>query len=142
LLDVLAREATEDVAGIVGLEPGCLSVFKDEMRKQFPADPRAEHFAKNAWLFGDFLVPQNYLPPPFAAEVLVHQHCHQKALSGTKSDQELLRRMGATHRALGSGCCGMAGSFGFNPDHAELSGAIGEQVLLPAVRKALTPPLS
>jgi Fe-S oxidoreductase len=135
-LEVLSGEAAGNVAGIVGLEPGCMSVFKDEMRKQFPSDPRAEYLAKNTWLLGDFLVAQNYAPPPFAADVLVHEHCHQKALFGTKGDQELLRSMGAKHRTLDSGCCGMAGSFGFNPEHAELSMAIGEQVLLPAARNA------
>ena len=124
------------LAGQLPDAPGCMSVFKDELRKQFPSDPRADYLAKNTWLLGDFLVAQNYSPPPFAADVLVHEHCHQKALFGTKGDQELLRRMGAEHRTLDSGCCGMAGSFGFSPEHAELSMAIGEQVLLPAVRKA------
>ncbi|MEO6985854.1 MAG: FAD-binding and (Fe-S)-binding domain-containing protein [Paralcaligenes sp.] len=121
---------------LVGLEPGCMSVFKDELVKMFPGDSRARRIADNAWLLSDFLVSRNYQPPRLDVEVMIHTHCHQKALFGVKGDQELLNRMGARWTQLDSGCCGMAGSFGFNPDHEALSRNIGEQVLFPALRAA------
>jgi Fe-S oxidoreductase len=111
-----------------------MSVFKDELLKMYPDDPRAKKLAASTWLLGDFLVHAGYKPPVYEVDVLVHGHCHQKSLFGTKGDQLLLEQMGARARFLDSGCCGMAGSFGFNPDHVEISKAIGEEVLLPAVR--------
>lgn len=121
---------------LVGLEPGCLSVFKDEMLKLFPKDARAVQLAQRTTMLGDFLVKAGYRPPPMPVDVLVHGHCHQKSIFGTAGDTTLLDRMQARWRLLDSGCCGMAGSFGFHPDHAELSNAIGEQILFPAVREA------
>jgi Fe-S oxidoreductase len=123
------------VFGVVGLEPGCMSVFKDELLKMFPDDPRAQRLAANTWLLGDFLVAQDYVPPIYEVDVLVRTHCHQKSLLGIKGDQALMERMGARAHFLDSGCCGMAGSFGFNPAHIEISKAVGEEVLLPVVRK-------
>jgi Fe-S oxidoreductase len=121
---------------IVGLEPGCMSVFKDELLKLFPDDPRAQQVSRMATLLGDFLHDAGYRPPRLDRQVLVHAHCHQKSLFGIKGDVALLAAMGVNARHLDSGCCGMAGSFGFNPDHAELSLKVGEQSLLPAVRAA------
>jgi FAD/FMN-containing dehydrogenase/Fe-S oxidoreductase len=136
ILDALGPQLEQGVA-LVGLEPGCLSVFKDELLKLFPDDARAQRLAKQSFLLGDFLVAQGYVPPKIDADVLVHAHCHQKALFGNAgSDMALLRQAGARATLLDSGCCGMAGSFGFNPKHAALSLQIGEQVLLPAVRAA------
>ena len=138
ILDSIGDQLIDEkdgVVGLVGLEPGCLSVFKDELLKFFPDDPRAQALASKTRLLGDFLVEVGYQPPTFEADVLVHTHCHQKSLFGAKGDRLLLERMGARAQFLDSGCCGMAGSFGFNPDHEELSRAVGEEVLLPAVRK-------
>jgi Fe-S oxidoreductase len=135
---VIGAELTDErggVVAVVGLEPGCMSVFKDELLKMFPDDPRAKKLAASTWLLGDFLVSTNYRPPVFEVDVLVHAHCHQKSLFGTKGDQTLLEQMGARATFLDSGCCGMAGSFGFNPAHIDISKAVGEEVLLPAVRK-------
>jgi FAD/FMN-containing dehydrogenase/Fe-S oxidoreductase len=120
---------------LVGLEPGCMSVFKDELLKFFPDDPRAKLLASQSYLLGDFLHEQGYVPPTLDCDVLVHSHCHQKALFGTKGDVALLSALGAKADFIDSGCCGMAGSFGFNPEHIETSKAVGELVLLPAVRK-------
>ncbi|MFZ4063209.1 MAG: FAD-binding and (Fe-S)-binding domain-containing protein [Polynucleobacter sp.] len=121
---------------VVGLEPGCMSVFKDELLKFFPDDPRARLLSSNTYLLGDFLHEHGYVPPPLDCEVLVHSHCHQKSLFGTKGDVALLTALGAKADYIDSGCCGMAGSFGFNPKHIEISKAVGELVLLPAIRKA------
>ncbi|WP_051974693.1 FAD-binding and (Fe-S)-binding domain-containing protein [Cupriavidus necator] len=125
----------EEPVRLVGLEPGCLSVFKDELPKLFPDDPRARRLADRVILLGDFLLERDYVPPRLEADVLVHAHCHQKSLFGTQGDMEMLERSGARATLLDSGCCGMAGSFGFHPDHIELSRGVGEQVLLPEVRK-------
>lgn len=121
---------------IVGLEPGCMSVFKDELLKFFPNDPKAKLLSTNTYLLGDFLHEHGYLPPPLDCEVLVHSHCHQKSLFGTKGDVALLAAMGAKAKFIDSGCCGMAGSFGFSPKHIEISKAVGELILLPAIRQA------
>jgi FAD/FMN-containing dehydrogenase/Fe-S oxidoreductase len=121
--------------GVVGLEPGCMSVFKDELLKLFPNDPRAQRLSRSVRLLGDFLLDHDYHPPRLDVDVLVHAHCHQKSLFGTQGDKALLERMGARATWLDSGCCGMAGSFGFNPAHIEISKAVAELVLLPAVRR-------
>ena len=137
-LDIVSRQmASGDDApmAVVGLEPGCMSVFKDELLKLFPDDPRARRLADSVWLLGDFLHGNGYQPPRYDVQVLVHAHCHQKSLFGTKGDTALLEQMGARATHLDSGCCGMAGSFGFNPEHIEISKAVGELVLLPAVRR-------
>jgi Fe-S oxidoreductase len=138
ILDTYGAEfadSSSGLVGMVGLEPGCLSVFKDEMLKFFPDDARAQSLARKTSLLGDFLVSVGYKPPPLEIDVLVHTHCHQKALFGSKGDQALLLEMGARAQFLDSGCCGMAGSFGFNPEHRDISQAVGEEVLLPAVRR-------
>ena len=137
VLDTLWPEfaAADGPIALVGLEPGCLSVFKDEMLKLFPDDVRAKELARYTFMFGDFLAQQNYKPPKMQAHVLVHTHCHQKSLFGVAGDQVLLDRLGVKWQHLDSGCCGMAGSFGFHKDHAAMSLAIGEQVLFPAIRK-------
>ena len=136
-LDVIGHQMGGDDApiAVVGLEPGCMSVFKDELLKLFPDDARAKRLADSVALLGDFLHTSGYRPPKLDADVLVHAHCHQKSLFGTKGDTALLEAMGARANWLDSGCCGMAGSFGFNPEHIEISKAVGELVLLPAVRR-------
>ena len=121
---------------VVGLEPGCMSVFKDELLKFFPDDPRAQLLSSSTYLLGDFLHEHGYTPPPLDCNVLVHSHCHQKSLFGTKGDVALLSALGAKANFIDSGCCGMAGSFGFNPEHIEISKAVGELVLLPAIRSS------
>lgn len=128
----------DELASVVGLEPGCLSIFKDELLRQFPDDPRARQLASRTWLLADFLNVQGYQPPRYDATVVLHAHCHQKALFGTEGEKALLDRMGVRWTQLDSGCCGMAGSFGFHPGHSAMSASIGEEVLFPAVRRAAT----
>lgn len=142
MLEVVGRQMETDAdtgadapIAVVGLEPACMSVFKDELLKLFPDDPRAKRLAASVWLLGDFLHDHGYQPPRLEVDVLVHAHCHQKSLFGTQGDVALLSAMGARAPHLDSGCCGMAGSFGFNPEHIEISKAVGELVLLPAVRQ-------
>ncbi len=120
---------------VVGLEPGCLSVFKDELPNLFPGDARAQRLSSHTVLLGEFLDRQGYQPPAHAVDVVVHTHCHQRSLFPGGADQALLARMGATCTVLDSGCCGMAGSFGFHPEHQALSRDIAEQALFPALRQ-------
>ncbi len=123
---------------IVVLEPGCASVFRDELRNLFPKDPRAMRLASQTFLLGEFLERHapGYQPPRISARVLLHGHCHQKALMKMGDEESLLRKMGVDLQTLDSGCCGMAGSFGFEKEKFAVSQAVGERVLLPAVRQA------
>jgi FAD/FMN-containing dehydrogenase/Fe-S oxidoreductase len=123
---------------IVILEPSCASVFRDELHSLFPSDERAGRLRKQTFLLSEFL--QNhapgYVPPPLSRKVILHGHCHHKALMKINDEESLLRKMGVDLQSLDSGCCGMAGPFGFQKDKFEISQTIGERVLLPAVRRA------
>jgi len=138
ILDTLSPLFDGDNAAValVGLEPGCMSVFKDELLKMFPDDPQAKILSEKAFLLGDFLDHNRYQPPQLRADVLVHAHCHQKSLFGVAGEKAILNAMGVNATWLDSGCCGMAGSFGFDPKHQDISRNAGELVLLPAVRSA------
>ncbi len=138
IIDVLSpmlEAERERPVAIVGLEPGCLSVFKDEFPKLFPDDSRAQRISSSVFLLGDFLLAHEYKPPALHVDVLVHTHCHQKSLFGNRGDVAMLERAGARTTWLDSGCCGMAGSFGFNPNHAGLSRDVAELALAPEIRK-------
>ena len=127
---------------VVGLEPSCILTFRDEGRTILPGDARVDILARQVFTFEEFVIEK---ADSFsgavkwtdeAREVLLHEHCHQKALAGT----------GATAACLGlppnykvltvdSGCCGMAGAFGYETEHYNLSIAMAERRLAPAVRK-------
>ncbi|MGU7773340.1 FAD-binding and (Fe-S)-binding domain-containing protein [Burkholderia sp. MR1-5-21] len=139
----LLRTAVDELAGeigagvpVVGLEPGCLSVFKDELLKQLPDEPLAKRLAAQTFLFSDFVAQADFAWPTLDADVIVHGHCHQKSLFGMKGETALLDKLGVRWKLLDTGCCGMAGSFGFNDEHYDLSMKIGEGKLLPLVRQA------
>jgi Fe-S oxidoreductase len=122
---------------IVVLEPSCASVFRDELRNLFPTDARAMKLRSQTFLLSEFLEHHapKYCPEQLPRKVLLHGHCHHKALMKMDDESSLLRRMGVELHLIDSGCCGMAGSFGFEKDKFDISQAIGERVLLPAVRK-------
>ena len=119
---------------VVGLEPSCVAAFRDELVNLFPHDDDARRLADQTFLLSEYLERQRYQPPPLEAQATVHGHCHHKAVIGMDAEVALLNRMGVDHEVLDSGCCGMAGSFGFDADHYEVSMRVGERVLLPAVR--------
>lgn len=121
---------------VVGLEPGCLSVFKDELLKQLPEDSIAKQLSEQTFLFADFVSRGDYIWPHLSADVVVHGHCHQKSIFGMKGETTLLDKLGVRWKLLDTGCCGMAGSFGFNAEHYDLSMKIAEDKLLPLVRNA------
>jgi FAD/FMN-containing dehydrogenase/Fe-S oxidoreductase len=139
---ILERFSAEIDAGVpfLFLEPSCASVFRDELLNFFPADARAQKLAAQTWLFADGLA--KYAPDwkpaakLAAPDVLVHGHCHHKALGKMDAELNLLRATGASVTLLDSGCCGMAGPFGFEREKYEVSQQLGERVLLPAVRIA------
>ncbi len=121
---------------VIGLEPSCVAVFRDEMVNLFPDDQDAQRLKAQVMTLAEFLEAVGYTPPPLTVRALVHGHCHQKAIMTMTADETMLRRMGADYELLDSGCCGMAGSFGFERSHYDLSVAVGERVLLPRVRAA------
>jgi Fe-S oxidoreductase len=97
----------------------------------------AERLRRQTFLLSEFLVHEaGYRPPQLRRKALVHGHCHHKSVLKFDSEQELLKRLGLDFQILDSGCCGMAGSFGFEAGKYEVSVQIGERVLLPAVRAA------
>jgi FAD/FMN-containing dehydrogenase/Fe-S oxidoreductase len=123
---------------IVVLEPSCASVFRDELHNLFPTDRRAGRLRNQTFLLSQFLQDQapDYRPPKLSKKVLLHGHCHQKALMKMNHEEALLLKLGAELQSLDSGCCGMAGPFGFQKDKFDVSQAVAERVLLPAVRNA------
>jgi Fe-S oxidoreductase len=137
---ILRRFAQPIDAGtpFVVLEPACAAVFRDEMRNLFPGDEVAKRLAQQTHLLAEFLQSEapGFMPPRLERQAIVHGHCHQKALMKMGADCALLDKLGIGYDLLDSGCCGMAGSFGFARDKAAISIAIGELVLLPAVRDA------
>jgi FAD/FMN-containing dehydrogenase/Fe-S oxidoreductase len=121
---------------LIVLEPSCASVFRDELRNLFPQDARAMKLHSQTFLLSEFLERHapGYAPPQLSGKVLLHGHCHHKSIMGLGDEESLLRKMGADLQSLDSGCCGMAGPFGFEKDKYDVSQAVGERVLLPAVR--------
>jgi Fe-S oxidoreductase len=137
IMDALGGEIDAGLP-IVVLEPSCASVFRDELRNLYPNDARASHLREQTFLLSEFLekrVP-GYVPPRISAKILLHGHCHHKALMKMTDEEKLLRRAGAVVECPDTGCCGMAGPFGFERDKFEVAQAVGERVLLPAVRSA------
>jgi FAD/FMN-containing dehydrogenase/Fe-S oxidoreductase len=141
LLEILDQLEPEIEAGIpvVGLEPSCVAVFRDELINLFPHDARAQALSKQTFLLSEFL-ERNATPgvplPQFNRKALLHGHCHHKSIMKMTAEESLLQRLGVNFQSPAPGCCGMAGSFGFEHDKYEVSAAIGELELLPAVRSA------
>ncbi len=142
LARVLDRMTPQIDAGLpfIFLEPSCASVFKDELLELFPDDRRAQRLSRQVWLLADWLAAK---APEWAtgrlrgAHVLLHGHCHHKAVfGGPASEIALLRQAGATVELIQAGCCGMAGPFGFEAGKFEVSKAIASDGLLPAVERA------
>ena len=139
LASVLTRVAPAIDAGIpfIYLEPSCASVFKDELLDLFPNDVRARRLSENVWLLADFLAthaPDLGAGNLAGSEILVHGHCHHKAVFGGPANEiALLGKTGADVRLIEAGCCGMAGPFGFEAGKIEVSKTIASQGLLPAV---------
>jgi len=125
---------------LIFLEPSCASVFKDELLEFFPKSERAQKMSRQTWLLADWLAAHapEWKPEGLeGAHVLVHGHCHHKAVfGGTESEIALLEKAGANVEAIKAGCCGMAGPFGFEADKYDVSKRIAQDGLMPAVESA------
>ncbi|WP_158826249.1 FAD-binding and (Fe-S)-binding domain-containing protein [Mucilaginibacter lacusdianchii] len=141
LVDILNSLREEIRAGvpIVGLEPSCVAVFRDELVNLLPDDVDARLLKQQVFTISEFLDKKapDFIIPKLSKKALVHVHCHHKAIMKTHSDTEVLNKSGLDYKYLDSGCCGMAGYFGYEEgSHYEVGLAAGERVLLPAVRNA------
>jgi len=123
---------------MVVLEPSCCSVFRDELNGLRPDSRQAHKLMEQTFTLAEFLQKKapRYQPPKLRRKAVLHGHCHHKAIMRMDCDKELLNKMQLEIAELDSGCCGMAGSFGYEKEKYEVSMKAGERVLLPAVRKA------
>lgn len=145
----LLKDKVSESHPLIGIEPSCILSFRDEYPDLVPAEMRqdAMALAKNCLLYDEFLMKEiaegNISSEDFEdakMDIWLHGHCHQKALVGVDKTAMALRSLlaGAKVNVIPSGCCGMAGSFGYEKEHYKTSLAIGEMILFPAVRKAMS----
>jgi Fe-S oxidoreductase len=122
---------------VIGLEPSCTAVLRDELTELLPDDPRAAALSGAVRTLAELLTeaPPRLLPGLDGVRVIAQPHCHQHAVMGFDADARLLREAGATVEVL-AGCCGLAGNFGMERGHYEVSVAVAEHALLPALRAA------
>ncbi len=138
-LNILAPYAAQNIP-IVGLEPSDISMLIEDNASLLPKDERVKPVAAQALTFEEFMWREMQAGnltgkfSPQSGKILLHGHCHQKALIGTRYSEELLAFLGYEVEEAGSGCCGMAGSFGYEAEHYDLSMKMGELTLFPAVR--------
>ena len=143
----LLKDKVSEQIPLVGIEPSCILSFRDEYPDLVPAElrPQAQQLGRNALLFDEFIMREvkagRITSNDFksdAVEIWLHGHCHQKALVGTEKTVQALKLIqNAQIHVIPSGCCGMAGSFGYEKEHYQTSLAIGEMVLFPTIRKAV-----
>ena len=144
----LLKDKISEQTPLVGIEPSCILSFRDEYPDLVPAEMRqqAKELGRNALLFDEFIMHEVAAKRISAAdfkteavEIWLHGHCHQKALVGTEKTVQAFKLLsGAKIHVIPSGCCGMAGSFGYEKEHYKTSLAIGEMVLFPTIRKAVS----
>lgn len=141
LEEILTNLKDEIEAGVplVGLEPSCTSVFKDELINMLPNHQNARRLKEQTYTLAEFLTKHapDFQLPTLKDKAVVHGHCHHKAVLHMHPEEAVLKEMELDYNLLDSGCCGMAGAFGFEEgEHYEVSIKAGERVLLPAVRHA------
>jgi FAD/FMN-containing dehydrogenase/Fe-S oxidoreductase len=138
LLDGL-REKIHDGIPVVALEPSCGAVLRNELINMLPDDEDAKRLARQTFSLGELLAQdaRDWELPRLERKALVHFHCHQRATSDTDCDRAVLDRLGLDYEVLDTGCCGLAGSFGYERgERYEVSIKVGEKKLLPAIRSA------
>jgi FAD/FMN-containing dehydrogenase/Fe-S oxidoreductase len=137
VLDALAPEIAAGTPMVV-LEPSCCSVFRDELNGLMPESDRAHRLMENTFTLSEFLEKyvKEYDAPKLKRKAIVQGHCHHKAIMRLTDEETVMKKMGLDFQVLESGCCGMAGSFGYEADKYDVSLQCGERVLFPAVRKA------
>jgi FAD/FMN-containing dehydrogenase/Fe-S oxidoreductase len=136
-LRVLAEEISAGIPVVI-LEPSCAAVFRDEMLNLFPKNELARRLSGQTFLLSEFLRREadRFRLPELNRKAIVHGHCHHKSIMKMTDEEEVLRSLGIAYEQPAPGCCGMAGSFGFEKEKYDISIAIGELELLPAVRQA------
>jgi FAD/FMN-containing dehydrogenase/Fe-S oxidoreductase len=134
-LDTLAADIAAGTP-VVGLEPSCVAVFRDELPNLLHADPRAHRLAEHTTHLAEFVArdPTRFPLGELDTDALVHGHCHHRAVLEFDAEERVLRRLGVRYTIPEPGCCGMAGSFGFETDKYDLSTRCAERALLPALR--------
>jgi Fe-S oxidoreductase len=138
ILDVMRPQIRAGIP-IVVLEPSCASVFRDELPDLFPHDEDAARLKAQTYILSEFLQKRapDYQVPKLHRKALIHGHCHHKAVMKMTAEEAVLKKMELDYEMPDTGCCGMAGAFGFEGgDHYDVSMKCGERVLLPEVRKA------
>lgn len=121
---------------VVGLEPSCTAVFRHDLGQLFPHDQDACRLHDRTFTLAELLLDTDWQPPRMPRDAVVQGHCHHKAVMKMDADAALLDRVGVTAEILDAGCCGLAGNFGFEQGHHEVSIACAERVMSPAVRAA------
>ena len=136
ILDDLREELSRGTP-VVGLEPSCVATFRDELCELFPHDQDAKRLRDQTYLLSEFLLERanGWKPPRFLRKAIVHGHCHHKSVLGFDDEKKLLEEIGLDAEILDSGCCGMAGSFGFEKEKYDVSMKVGERKLLPKARE-------
>jgi FAD/FMN-containing dehydrogenase/Fe-S oxidoreductase len=121
---------------VVGLEPSCTAVFRSDARELMPGDRDVQRLHDQTVTLAELLQhhTDGWQPPPVGGQAIAQTHCHQHAIMGYDADQAVLKEAGVDVDVLDSGCCGLAGNFGFEAGHYEVSTACAERVLLPVVR--------
>jgi Fe-S oxidoreductase len=141
LLDTLEPDLARGTP-IVGLEPACLAAFRDEVPALFPQDERARRLKEQSFLFSEFLAEHNIEAAnearraPSRRKALIQVHCHEHALAKPEAEKTVLQKIGVESEIMPNGCCGMAGSFGFEARKYPVSVKIAEHALLPRLRHA------
>jgi len=130
------RPYIRDGIPLVGVEPSCVAAFRDELMNLFPDNEDARRLSEQTFMLSEFLMKEGYEPPRLSARALVHYHCNHHAIMGKSAENALLDKMGLDFEDANAGCCGMAGPFGFEDEHYDISVKCGERSLLPQVRQA------
>jgi Fe-S oxidoreductase len=136
-VDALAPYLRDGVP-VVGLEPSCTAVFRSDARELFPGDRDVQRLREQTVTLAELLRDHTdgWQPPQVGGQAIAQTHCHQHAIMGYDPDRALLSDAGVDLDVLDSGCCGLAGNFGFEAGHFDVSMACAERALLPAVRSA------
>ena len=136
ILENLRSEISNGIPMIV-LEPSCCAVFREELTNLLANDQDAQRLRQQTFTLGEFIAKYapEYPRKELKRHAIVHGHCHQKSILGMDCEEEILKRLALQYEMLDAGCCGMAGAFGFEKEHYDISVKCGERVLLPKVRQ-------
>ena len=121
---------------MIGIEPSCVASFRDELPEMMPQNEVAKRLTKQTFMLSEFLVMQKHALPKLSRKALVHGHCHHKSIMHLDAEIRILKQLDLDYQVIETTCCGMAGAFGFNAEHYDISKEIGERSLLPTIRDA------